>query len=728
MIIPSITQQPKFEYITGIIERITYHNPENGFVVIKVAVKGRKDLLAVTGTSPSLSVGEQVTVQGNWVNDLKYGLGFKAHFIRSIPHNSLEGIEKYLGSGLIKGIGPYFAKKLVTAFKDDVFQVIEEQPEKLRGVPGIGALRASRVQKNWLDQKAVKEIMYFLQSHGVSTLRATRIYKTYGEDAIKKVSENPYQIARDIRGIGFLSADKIAKDLGIGEHSLIRARAGISYALNESLNSGHCGLPVEVLIEKAEQLLSIPKDILIDAINHEVRDGHLISSTIENRSSLLLAPYYHYERNIALKIQRLLTMSPSWGQIDAFKALEWVQAKVSIRLADIQQQAINTALKSNVSVITGGPGTGKTTILSALLKILAIKQVKIKLCAPTGRAAKRLFESTGCESVTIHRLLKFNPIKQEFEYNQHNPLKCDLLVVDESSMIDVQLLNALLKALPDTSSLILVGDIDQLPSVGAGQVLKDIIDSSIVPVVRLSQVFRQGKDSNIITNAHLVNKGLFPKLQNPSSSDFHFIEADTPEEINSRIIRLVAKDIPNTFKLNTLTDVQVLTPMQRGGTGARSLNVELQRVLNHSAERVVKFGQTFAVGDKVMQMENNYDKDIYNGDIGFIRKINMLDQQFTIEFDGKPVTYSFDELDELSLAYAVTIHKSQGSEYPAVVIPFSTQHFPMLKKNLLYTAITRGKRLVILVGQKRAIAIAVRNTTTQSRYTKLKEWLMTKLM
>lgn len=726
----NVNKQPqsKLEFINGLVERVTYHNEESGFAVLKIKVRGHKDLVALIGTVPSVTAGEDVQAQGKWFNDVNHGLQFKAEFMRSIPPTTLEGIEKYLGSGLIKGIGTYYAKKLVLAFKEEVFSIIESFPEKLTTIEGIGKVRANSISKNWSEQKIVREIMLFLQSHGVGTSRATRIYKTYGEQAIKKVSENPYSLARDITGIGFLTADKIAKSLGIEENSLIRARAGINYVLTEALSSGHCGLPTELLLTHAKELLAIVEPILQQALVEELEVGYLLKDTIENEQIIFLAGYYNYEKNIAAKLKILAADKPIWNNIDTDKAIEWVEQKLSIELAQNQKKAIKTVIRSKVTVITGGPGTGKTTLLNSILKIITAKQYKVKLCAPTGRAAKRLSESTNAEACTIHRLLQYDPKVNKFKYNQDNPLDCQLLVIDEASMVDVQLLNNLLKAMPNTSGLIIVGDVDQLPSVGSGQILKDIIDSDTIPTIKLTEIFRQGNNSNIIINAHLVNKGTFPNLQhdpNDKNNDFFFVEANTPEEIIDKVVRFVKHTIPTRFKLNPITDTQVLCPMQRGGCGARSLNIELQKALNpNHTQAIEKYGQLYSVGDKVMQTENNYDKEVYNGDIGFITKIDQEEKQITVVVDNKPVIYSFDELDELTIAYATTIHKSQGSEYPSVIIPVTTQHFTMLKKNLLYTAITRGRKLVVLIGQKKAIAIAIKSTKEARRYTKLKEWLM----
>ena len=714
------------EYLSGTIERITYHNTDNGFCVLRVKVKGHKDLVTVTGSVPSVSVGEYIKCSGIWHNDRNHGKQFKADFLKSLPPDTLEGIERYLGSGLIKGIGVHFAKRLVSAFGDKVFEVIENKPDLLSTVDGIGKIRAQSICANWQDQKIIREIMVFLQSHGVGTTRATRIYKTYGEKAIEIVSQNPYQLAKDIRGIGFISADTIAGNLGIAKNSLVRARAGIAHVLLEATSDGHCGLPKEILIQSSQKLLEIEKDLIELAIVEEIKLKSLVADTLNNIETIFLTSYYVYEKNIAKILLNLAKSPVLWNQTDTTEILPIVEEQLNIKLAKSQKLAISKALESKLMVITGGPGTGKTTLVNALLKTLAAKKLNIKLCAPTGRAAKRLSESTGLEATTIHRLLEIDPAYGSFKRNEESPLLCDYLVIDETSMVDVPLFYSLLKALPLHSALLLVGDVDQLPSVGAGQVLKDIISSRVISTVQLTEIFRQAATSKIITNAHSVNQGMLPNLQPPKEeSDFYFIEAEHGDDIINKIITMIKDRIPERFNLNPVHDIQLLCPMQRGGVGARSLNVELQKVLNPNySNGILKFGQIFAVGDKIMQTENNYDKETYNGDIGIIRAINEQDQEITINFYNRDVTYDYTDLDQITLAYATTIHKSQGSEYPAVIIPLTMQSYRMLRRNLIYTAITRGKKLVVIIGQKKALAIAVKDNTSSHRYSKLKEWLM----
>jgi exodeoxyribonuclease V alpha subunit len=568
--------------------------------------------------------------------------------------------------------------------------------------------------------------MVFLHGHGVGTARAVRIFKTYGVDAVQVMSENPYRLARDIRGIGFRTADLIAEKLGIEKTSMIRVRAGISYALTEAMGNGHCGLPLEELIPLSVKLLEVPDELIQTATELEITDGTVIADTVADTPCLFLSGLYHAEKGVADRFQHLISGSLPWLNIDIDKALPWIEKKTGLSLAQSQIEAVRLALRSKVMVITGGPGVGKTTIVNSILQILAAKAVRLLLCAPTGRAAKRMKEATGMEAKTIHRMLEIDPKSFGFKRNEESPLECDLLIVDESSMVDVSLMHALLKAVPDQAAVLLVGDVDQLPSVGPGQVLADIIGSHVIPVARLTEVFRQAAQSKIITSAHRINEGQIPDLSKPANqSDFYFVPADDPGLAVMRILDMVKTRIPKRFGLDSIRDIQILCPMNRGGVGARSLNIELQAVLNPAGEnKVERFGSTFAPGDKVMQIENDYDKEVYNGDIGYVKGIDVNEGELTATFDGRAVTYLFGELDTLVLAYATTIHKSQGSEYPAVIIPVLTQHYAMLQRNLLYTGITRGKQLVVLVGQRKAVAIAVKNVSGRKRWSKLDEWLV----
>jgi exodeoxyribonuclease V alpha subunit len=712
------------EALAGLVERVTFHNDENGFCVLRVKARGQRDLITVLGHAAMISAGEFVQASGSWINDRTHGVQFRTSFLKATAPTTIEGIEKYLGSGMIRGIGPIYAKKLVRAFSDAVFDVIEQDPSRLREVTGIGPKRAERIVGGWAEQIVILEIMLFLHSNGVGTSRAVRIYKTYGADAVQLISENPYRLARDIRGIGFRTADQIAAKLGIEKTALIRVRAGIAYALTEAMDEGHCGLPAEELISLTQTLLEVPAELVETALGLELGEGAVIADDLEGRRCVFLAGLYRAEREIAEKLKALAIGRPPWPAIDADKAIPWVEQRTKLALADSQREAVRVALVSKVLVITGGPGVGKTTLVKSLLKILSAKAVTIALCAPTGRAAKRLSESTGIEAKTIHRLLETDPRAGSFRRNKEAPLDCDLLVVDETSMVDVPLMRAVLRALPTRAALLLVGDVDQLPSVGPGQVLADIIASGAVPVVRLTEIFRQAAESRIVTNAHRINQGQMPDLAPVEGGDFYFVDAADAEKGVRKLLAIVQKRIPKRFGFDPVRDVQVLCPMNRGGLGARSLNIELQNALNPPGEvRIERFGWTFCPGDKVMQTENDYDKEVYNGDLGVVSRIDMEEGELTADFEGREVSYGFAELDELVLAYATTIHKSQGSEYPAVVIPLTTQHYPMLQRNLVYTGVTRGKRLVVLVGQRKALAIAVKGARARRRWSKLREWL-----
>ena len=742
------------EVLAGSIERVTFHNAENGFCVLRIKARGHRELVTVVGHAAEICAGEWVTVSGAWVNSREHGQQFKAAFLRSSLPTSAEGIEKYLGSGMIRGIGPIYAGKLVAVFGAEVFEVIEQTPERLREVPGIGKVRAGRITQAWADQKVVREIMVFLHSHGVGTARAVRIFKTYGNGAVQVMAENPYRLARDIRGIGFRTADAIAARLGIEPTSTIRLRAGINYALLEASGEGHCGLPTAELLKLAGELLAVERPVdeqgdatsasrreplepalIQTALDLELSEGSVVSDALAGEPAIFLSQLHRDERRIAESLQELAEGVPPWGAIDAGKAIGWVEQLLGLELAASQKAAVELALASKLLVITGGPGVGKTTLINAILRILAAKKLRIQLCAPTGRATKRMAEATGLEAKTIHRLLEFDPASYGFRRNGELPLECDLLVVDETSMVDVPLMASLLAAIPPEAALLLVGDVDQLPSVGPGQVLADGISSGALAVARLTEVFRQAATSRIITTAHAINAGTIPDLRTTpegESSDFYFLPVESPEQAVSLILKLVGERIPARFGFDPVGEVQVLCPMARGGCGSRSLNLELQKLLNPApAEQVERFGWRFAPGDKVMQIANDYEKEVFNGDVGTIEAIDSDNCQLSVLFPmseagsagSRAVIYGWGELDHLVPAYACTIHKSQGSEYPAVVIPLLTQHYAMLQRNLVYTGLTRGKQLVVLVGQKKALAMAVKNHLGRRRYTKLAEWL-----
>lgn len=711
------------ERLQGAIERITFHSEESGFCILRTKVKGHRDLVTVQGNAACISVGDYIECQGQWINDKKYGLQFKATHLKTILPTTLEGIEKYLGSGMVKGIGPHYAKKLVAAFGEAVFDVIEQTPERLMALEGIGQKRKEGIIAAWAEQKAIRHIMVFLQSHGIGTARAVRIYKTYGDQAIDLVRENPYRLALDIRGIGFKTADVLAQKLGIAKDSVIRAQAGVRHVVQEQCDHGHCAVERKQLIKASHELLEIPSSILEEAIEHEVAEKNLAIDEIEEQICVYPIALYRAETNAADQLKKLLGIPP-WGKIDVTQAIPWLEEKTGLTLAASQQAALENVLKSKVSIITGGPGVGKTTLVKSLLMMLRAKRLEIALCAPTGRAAKRLTETTGLTAKTIHRLLDFDPQSYGFKHNQDNPLPLDVLIIDESSMLDIMLLNHLLKAIPLHAAVIFVGDIDQLPSVGAGAVLSDLIQSGIITTVRLTEIFRQAAHSKIIVNAHRVNQGLMPVTHDDKSNDFFMIYAETPEEIQALLMDVVTRRLPEHYHCNASRDIQVLCPMNRGGLGSHSINAELQKVLNGFSEpKITRYGTTFAPGDKVIQMTNNYNKEVFNGDIGFIESVNIEDGVIKISFDRVIKEYEAHELDELSLAYAISIHKSQGSEFPIVVIPLATQHFALLARNLLYTGITRGKELVILIGQKKAIGMAVKNNKEAHRLTKLAQRL-----
>lgn len=718
---------PSLEKIYGLIERVTFHSEESGFFVIRVSIKGVKDLTTIVGSALNINVGEHIEAEGSWINNKTYGVQFKAETFKIVPPTTPDGIEKYLGSGLIKGIGQFTARQLIKAFGDQVFHVLDTAPERIKGLPGIGAKRLQGIITSWQEQKTIREIMVFLQSHGVGTARAVRIYKTYGDDAIAKVRENPYRLARDVYGIGFKTADALAQKLGVPKDSLLRARAGVNYALQEFSNHGHCAAGTEDLIKNAVELLEISEETIQTALIDEVNTGHLILDAIEEKEVLFLAALYQAENNVAKHIQRLKDGVPPWGKINYAEAISWVEKKTGLQLSASQQIAVKRALTTKVMIITGGPGVGKTTIVNSILKIIRAKGINISLCAPTGRAAKRLTETTNIPAKTIHRLLKYDPVHHCFTHGPHDPIPTDFVVVDEASMIDVVLMNNLLKSIPSHAALLIIGDVDQLPSVGPGTVLADLLFSGTVPTVTLTEIFRQAATSKIITNAHRINQGKMPDYgtgNQQEPSDFYVIPVEAPEEIHDKLLYVVTQRIPDAFGLSPLRDIQVLTPMNRSGLGTKSLNIELQGKINpRPLAKIHQFGSTFAVGDKVIQNVNNYDKDVFNGDIGFITNIDLGESVLRVNFYDRSVEYVFHELDEISLAYAITIHKSQGSEYPAIVIPLAMQHYMMLAKNLLYTGITRGKKLVVIIGQTKALGIAVRNKKTSQRLTNLKKRL-----
>ena len=713
------------------IERITYYNQENGYTIAKAKVGGRHHLVTVVGNLLSINPGEVLKLKGQWHFHPKFGEQFKIVSYESVVPATVEGTEKYLGSGLIKGIGPVMAKRLVSRFGLETLNIIETDIQKLHEVEGIGDKRIEMIRKAWDDQKEIREVMLFLQGHGVSPAYGAKIFKQYGKESIKVVQENPYRLATDIFGIGFVTADKIAENIGISKDSQIRAEAGILYVLNQLSDDGHVYYPYEPLIEECKKILDVDKEPIIKAFGKISMDKKIIIEDLnkedikENNKAVYLTKFYIAEVGAA-GILKALTQAPrTLRSFDKDKTIEWVQGDLKITFAEGQKQAVKEAIDKKIIVVTGGPGTGKTTIINSIIRIYGKAGQRVLLTAPTGRAAKRMTEATGHEAKTIHRLLEFSPKEGGFKRDENNPLEADLIVIDETSMVDTVLMYHFLKAVPREATLILVGDVDQLPSVGAGNVLKDVIDSGLIPVVRLTEIFRQAKESLIVVNAHRINNGQMPIFshQKDHPQDFYFFEIEEPQMVLEKIIDLCREKIPKKFGYNPVNDIQVLTPMHRGVAGTSNLNAELQKHLNTSQDELVRGGKVLKVGDKVMQIRNDYDKDVFNGDIGRIAGIDREEQEVVVDYDGRPVSYEYADLDEIVIAYAVSVHKSQGSEYPAVVMPVLTQHYMLLQRNLLYTGITRGKKLVILVGTKNAVAIAVKNNKPQRRYTLLRERL-----
>jgi exodeoxyribonuclease V alpha subunit len=720
-------------FLQGQIERITYINEENGYTVAKVRIQGQRELVTVVGNLMAPVPGEIIKMSGEWVNHPRYGEQFKVIRYESLVPASVYGIERYLGSGLIKGIGPIMAKRIVQRFGKTTLDVIEKEIEKLAEVDGIGEKRIEMIRSAWQEQKEIREVMIFLQTHGVGSGYATKIFRHYGSRSIGVVRENPYRLATDIFGIGFLTADRIAEKLGFAKDAPVRAEAGILYTLHQLSDEGHVYYPYDLLINRCRDVLGVNREIIVRALEvisahhmvvvEDLRNGDG-NGAAETEKAVYLAKFHLSETNIAARVKALTETPKSIRKIDPERALEWVQGQLAIVLARKQIEAIRLAIDSKAMIITGGPGTGKTTIISAIMKIFSRLGAKTMLAAPTGRAAKRMSEATGHEAKTIHRLLEYSIQKGRFQKNEDNPLDCDILILDEASMIDTILMYHLLKAIPLGATVILVGDVNQLPSVGAGNVLKDIISSGAMPVVELNEIFRQAKESLIIVNAHKINNGLVPSSKPfGPGDDYYFIEQEEPEEVLKIILELTVERIPGRFGLDPIDHIQVLTPMHKGVVGVGNLNAELQKALNPGTGGIIRGNRSFRMDDKVMQVKNNYDKEVFNGDIGRIARIDLEDQEVLISFDGRGVPYGYADLDEIVLAYAVSVHKSQGCEYPAVIIPILTQHYLLLQRNLIYTAVTRGRKLVVMVGTRKALTIGVRNDKTQKRYTRLKQRL-----
>ena len=732
------TEKPKHSTmkLRGVVERITYQNPENGYTVLKCAVKNYNDLVTVIGNLLDVNVGSVLLIDGNWKVDSKYGRQFVAESWEETLPATVFGIEKYLGSGLIKGVGPKFAKRIVGLFGTDTMDVIECDISRLKEVEGIGEKRIQQIHESWERQKEIKNVMLFLQDHGVSTSFAAKIYRQYGNDSIAKVKENPFRLADDIWGIGFKTADSIAEKLGIGKEAFVRLRSGIMYTLSSLAAEGHVYAYKGQLIKRATELLEAEESSIVMTLDQMLADKDVISEPVseEKGDAIYLPPFYYAEVGVAAKIRKLL-QNPAqdrlWTSLmearkrTGNKALsidvKKIEAKIGMEYDEIQADAIRQAAVSKIMILTGGPGTGKTTTTKGIISAYQSFGLKILLAAPTGRAAKRMTETTGLEAKTIHRLLECKP-PEGYQKNEENPLEGDVLIVDECSMIDLVLMNSLLKAIPTGMRVVLVGDIDQLPSVGAGNVLRDLIDSGVVPVIRLTRIFRQAQTSRIIMNAHRINEGQMPDLSNGKETDFFFTTKEDPEEAVREIVRLVQHKLSRYYRTPS-SQIQVLTPMQKGVVGTTNLNLALQEALNPQGDGLRRSGFIFRRDDKVMQIRNNYDKEVFNGDIGIIESVDLQNRTLKVNFDQHVVEYESSELDELVHAYATTIHKAQGSEYPIVVMPVLMNHYVMLQRNLIYTGITRAKKILVMVGTRKALACAVRNVTVNRRNTLLKERL-----
>lgn len=715
--------------LEGILERIVFANEENGWSVVRLEVPGKADLVTAVGRLLEVQPGECLKLTGAWETDRKFGPQFRVSSYQSVLPATVTAIERYLGSGLIRGIGKVMARRLVAAFGDQTLEVIDRYSARLEEVGGIGPKRSALIRTAWVEQREIKEVMLFLAAHQVSTSLALRIWKTYGTEAITLVRANPYRLATDIFGIGFKTADQIAANLGIPRDSPERAAAAVAHLLLEASGGGHLFLPRERLVREGTELLGVDTPLLEAAIDRLAAAGKLVLEKLggEEGAPVYLKSLHTAEAGLAALLAALAKAPAPAVEIDVERAVAWFEERERIELAAEQREAVRRALTAKVLVITGGPGTGKTTLVRGVVTLLGKKKQTVLLAAPTGRAAKRLSEATGLEARTVHRLLEFSPRVMAFERNAERPLECDLLIVDEASMLDAPLAHAIVSALPASARLVLVGDVDQLPSVGPGSVLADLIRSGTVDVVRLTEIFRQAHLSSIVVNAHRINRGEVPDLKAGETSDFFFVERNEPEAVLETMLELIGQRIPSRFGLDPVADVQVLTPMNRGLLGVANLNAALRELLNPKGAEVVRGSRVLRVGDKVMQTRNNYDLEVFNGDLGRIAAIDGEEHEVRVTFDGRAVTYSFTDLDELAPAYACSIHKSQGSEYPAVVLPIHTQHYVMLERNLVYTALTRARKLAVLVGQKRALAIAVGNARTRRRYTLLAERLRREL-
>ncbi|MFF4724621.1 ATP-dependent RecD-like DNA helicase [Streptomyces mirabilis] len=742
------SRQVQLAVVEGVLERITYANEENGYTVARVDTgRGAGDLLTVVGALLGAQVGESLRMEGRWGSHPQYGKQFTVENYTTVLPATVQGIRRYLGSGLVKGIGPIFADRITQHFGLDTLQIIEEEPKRLIEVPGLGPKRTKKIADAWEEQKAIKEVMLFLQTVEVSTSIAVRIYKKYGDASISVVKNQPYRLAADVWGIGFLTADKIAQSVGIPHDSPERVKAGLQYALSQSADQGHCFLPEEQLIADAVKLLQVDTGLVIECLAElaeptededepgGVREPGVVREKVpgpdggpDTVTAVYLVPFHRAELSLSAQLLRLLRTTedrmPGFHDVAWDKALTWLKGRTGAELAPGQEEAVRLALTKKVAVLTGGPGCGKSFTVRSIVELARAKRAKVVLAAPTGRAAKRLAELTGADASTVHRLLELKP-GGDAAYDKDRPLDADLVVVDEASMLDLLLANKLVKAVPPGAHLLFVGDVDQLPSVGAGEVLRDLLaDRSPIPSVRLTQVFRQAQQSGVVTNAHRINSGQHPVTD--GMKDFFLFVEDETEEAGRLTVDVAARRIPAKFGLDPRRDIQVLAPMHRGPAGAGTLNGLLQQAITPGRPDLPEKrfgGRVFRVGDKVTQIRNNYEKGengVFNGTVGVVTSLDSEEQRLTVLTDeDEEVPYDFDELDELAHAYAVTIHRSQGSEYPAVVIPVTTGAWMMLQRNLLYTAVTRAKKLVVLVGSRKAIGQAVRTVSAGRRCTSL---------
>ena len=717
------------DQISGSVENIIFSAEDTGFTVAKLKEPRKEDLTCIVGTLPTIKPGESIHCIGIWKHHPKFGKQFSVTSYKQTAPKDLVGIQKYLESGMIKGIGPAYAKKIVKKFGIETLKIIDKTPERLLEIEGIGEKRIDLIKEHWHDEKAIRDVMIFLQSHEIRPSLAKKIYKLYGDESINKVKENPYALAKKLFGVGFKTADNVAKNLGFANESPYRVDSGIEHLLWELSSDGHTCLPESFLINHAEKLLEVRRPLIEERLAALYTEDRLKKAFINEDSEphYWIKPLYLCELGIARELERLSSSACAIRDIDLDKAIVWMQERMGLKLAKEQKEAAQLSLEKKLQIITGGPGTGKSTITKGILRITEKLTSKILLAAPTGRAAKRLSEITNKKAFTIHSLLEYDFNGGGFKRTKDNPLSCDLIMIDEASMIDTQLMYSLLRALPDQARLVLIGDIDQLPSVGPGNVLKDFIESGTVSVSKLKLIFRQAKGSQIITNSHRINQGYFPDLTNPEGSDFIYIEASEHEDIQRKILHLLKTELPEKYGFDSFYDIQVLSPMKKGGIGTENLNHLLQAQLNPQSKPLYQMGKCFHVKDKVMQLKNNYDKKVFNGDVGIIQYIDLEENMLCVLFDGVEVDYGFSELDELTLAYAVSIHKYQGSECPCIIMPVHTSHFKLLYRNLLYTGITRGKKLVVMIGMKKALAIAIKNDEVIKRHTGLKYFLQNSL-